>query len=160
MQQNPTSSWLKQFFSREDVEYIQGDNLATTLQLCGAVALAAVLEGSTSPDRLSAVTGLPVAFCAVSIANLDYNHIWVTDNFKGLCKALRDDLDDYKEIDESLSVMLEDYWVRSKLPGIDKILPALRGHSLLFGRQQDWIGNECLEEDLLRSPAQTTSLKQ
>jgi len=158
MKENRTTNWLKQFYAREDVEYIKGDDLGTTLQLCGAVVLAAVLEGTTAPERLSAITGLPVAFCAVTIANLDYCHFWGRHNFVGLCKTLNDDPDNYKEIDEALGVVLEDYWVRSKLPGIHQILPAMRGRSLLFGRQQDWIGDECLE-DLVGSQAQASFLK-
>jgi hypothetical protein len=141
---NNTSSWLEQFYQHPDVGPIVGDDLGTTLHMCGAVVLAAIHSATISPDRLSDITGLPAAFCGVVIANLDYNRSWSHDNFLELCAHVRDD--NSEDIVKSLEWLLDDFWMQSKLPGIHIILPALRGRRLLFGRQQTWIGDEHLED--------------
>lgn len=145
MSSNQESGWLKWFYSRDNSEFIDGDDLGTTLQMCGAVVLSALRARTISPERLSEMTGLPVAFCAVTMANLDASDLWNQENFFGLCNIIREHPDDAVEIEATLNCFLEDFWVRSSLPGICEILPALRGRSLLFGKQQTWIDEERIE---------------
>lgn len=157
MQSDDVSKWLKRFYSHPDTECIDGDDLGTTIGMCGAVILAAVLSGTISPEDLSEVTGLPAAFCAVVIANLDYNRMWTSEKFLGLCKSLRDGLDNAGEIRNWLDLLLEDYWVWSAMPGLCEMLPALRGRCLLFGRHQSWIDHDRLEE-LLGDPMRISAM--
>jgi hypothetical protein len=138
--------WLRTFYSRPGAEETPGDDLGTSFSLAGAVILGAILTATRSPERLAELTGLPVAYVAVAIANLDHSHTWDSYHFHHLCHVLRTGIDQFEEIDQALFGLLEDFWNHSKLPGATEILPALRGTSLLFGKQQDWVDQEFLEE--------------
>ena len=137
--------WLRRFYSPFSRAEVPGDDLGSTFGLCGAVILASVLTASRSPESLGALTGMPTAFTAVVMGNMDYMNLWQSENFEELCRTIRRDHDDYDEIEDALHGVLEDFWCHSTLPGVTDILPALRGRSLLFGRSQTWIHNEFLE---------------
>ena len=51
--------------------------------------------------RWTTFTKFPVAFCAVAISNLDYNHMWESESFLGLCASLRDSLNDKRSMNRS-----------------------------------------------------------
>jgi hypothetical protein len=140
------ANWLRTFYSRPGAEETPGDDLGTTYAICGGVILAAVLTATRSPERLAELTGLPVAFVAVVIANLDHSRTWDSYHFHRLCHVLRTGIDQFEAVDQALHALLEEFWNHSKLPGATEILPALRGTSLLFGKQQAWIHQEFLEE--------------
>ena len=140
-------AWLKRFCSRPEMVEIMGDDLGTTRQACGAVVLAALLTQTQSPTQLAATTNLPSAFCAVVMAGLD--PWWRSESFQDLCRTIGNDPEDFEDIDHSLNTFLEDFWVRSTLPGMTEMLPVLRGRSLAFGRVQVWIDGDLLD-DLFR----------
>ena len=144
MESFTVATLLKRFYSRPGKVEIVGDDLGTTLQACGAVVLAALLTQTQSPTQLAESTNLPVAFCAVVMAGLD--PWWRSESFRDLCRTIGNDPEDLEDIEGSLDVFLEDFWVRSRLPGMTEMLPVLRGRSLLFGRVQTWIDGDLLED--------------
>src|SRR3954471_23893868 len=132
--------WLRSFHAhpRNSAE-VPGDDLGTTFGHCGAVILGVVLTSTRSPEPLAELIGLPVTFTAVVLANMDYNQLWNSESFHELRRTIHVNPNDHEDIEDALESFLEDFWNESKLPGMEMILPALRGVSLLFGRTQTWI---------------------
>ena len=145
MKAKDVSNWLRQLYSQEEGDCLPGDDLATTFSACGGVVLASVLSSSISPDRLAKITGLPAPFCGLVVANMDHNDFWSCESFKDVCHAIRVDSDNHNSIKRTLDLFLGDFWNGSKIPYLYEILPALRGRRLMFGRTQDWLDNDLLD---------------
>src|SRR4051812_14075075 len=111
MNSSETVEWLRRFYARpgNSIE-IPGDNLGTTCSLSTAIALALVLTGTRSPEKLADFLGLPVAFIAVVIGKMDYNQLWTSESFQELCRTLEAQADDYDKIDAVLNWFVEDFW--------------------------------------------------
>jgi hypothetical protein len=140
MNTNEVSAWLRSFYSQPgNLPEVPNDDLGTTFTLCGAIVLASVLTSTRSPEQLAEITGLPITFTAMVIANMDFNQLWNSESFNELCRTIRVQPDDHEDVDDALECFLEVFWIKSKLPGMHEILPALRGVSLLFGKTQSWI---------------------
>lgn len=142
MTEQEVANWLQSFYSRDGAEQIEDDLLGTTLVMCGAVVVASMLSATTSPERLANITGLPIAFTAVVMANMDFNRFWTDESLIALGKTLNKDRIDHQKVKSALDWFQEEFWCSSDLPGMDKILPALRGRCLLHGKTQTGFDND------------------
>ena len=69
------TEFLKLYYQGEITEYIEGDDLGTTVVLSGAVILASILAETTSPLRLAKITGMPVYFADCVISNMEFQNL-------------------------------------------------------------------------------------
>jgi hypothetical protein len=103
--------WLSKFH-RVSHAYFVEDDLATTFATYACVLLLAAKLDTRSAALIASLSRLPMEFVAAVLRKTDQAQFWLSDEFADLEKTVRCRIDDFSEIADSLSGMMEMPWLR------------------------------------------------
>jgi hypothetical protein len=139
--------WLSKFHRVSEPFYAE-DDLATTYVTCACVLLLAVKLGTRSVALIASVSRLPSEFVAAVLRKVDHTQFWLSEEFSDLERTVHCRVDDFPNIADSLSCMMEMLWLRHIEEEDVKVFMSLRGSRLVDGGFQDWLDEEGLSEFL------------
>lgn len=139
--------WLSKFH-RVRPANLANDQLATTFVTCACVFLLAAKAGTRSAALIACLSRLPMEFVAAVLRKADQAQFWVSEEFADLERTVRCRVDDFQDIAESLSCMMDILWLRHVEEEDVKLFISLRGNRLVGGGFQDWVDEESLSEFL------------
>jgi hypothetical protein len=143
--------WLRNFFMQYP-PVLEGDNLGTTFLSTGAVLLMAAMVGTQSAVLIALLTGLPKRFIGLIVHSLDRMEFRRFEGFRDLERKIKLDMNDHKEIEDSLRWALESFWMAADAKLTERILEEERHGQLVSGKRQDWVDEDELQTFLAKPP--------
>lgn len=129
--------WLAVFCEAQP-QLVDRDRLATMYASCGVVLLAALVGGTTDPERISRVTTLPLQFVSFVLALADSRAIWDLDCVFELHQRLRGEDVDFADIEKDLHSVKENFWDFCWTPAMEATLHELRERRQFGGKVDSW----------------------
>jgi hypothetical protein len=133
--------WLRSFFQTFP-QWVDRDSFASTYASLGAVILAAVAADCRDVDFLQGLLRLPRQFVALVINVMDATSLWASERILDLECALRDQADDFAEIEELLHAIKEELWDKYWSEDLGTLLELYRSGCLIGGAVEHWVDDE------------------